>query len=234
MEINYNGLRINRPIQELYVSVLQNGNWETAQHNIQGTYERSNAVHFDYMDLISFPAKKEFRNFDIRSLTSRSDNVDKIERNDIETNVLLNAHRARSEKYYITEFDANGQFIIDNREYAEPNLSSEYANVNFALYSGYKLDEKVYIYGAFNDWQAKEEYRLKWDASESIYTGTFPFKQGFYDYMYGVMTDEGLDSSHFEGNWYETENDYHVIVYFRDSGGDYDRVVDVQVLGSNL
>ena len=234
MEINYTGLRINRPIQELYVSVLQNGNWENAQNNIKGSFERSNAVHYDYMDLISFPAKKEFRNFDIRSLTSRSGNVDRIDRNDFETNVELNAHRARAEKYYITEFDANGQFIIDNREYANPEVSSEYANVNFALFSSSKLEDKVYIYGAFNDWQPKEEYQLIWDAKQSIYTGTFRFKQGYYDYMYGTLTDQGLDNAHFEGNWFETENDYHIIVYFRDTAGDYDRVVDVQVLNSNL
>ena len=236
MQIQYAGLRINRPIQELYVSVLQNGNWETALHNIQGTFERSNSVHFDYMDLISFTAKKEFRNFDIRSLSSRSGNVDRIERNDFETNIALNAHRARSEKYYITEFDANGQFIIENRDLtnSDPDISSEYANVDFALYTKEELEEDVFIYGAFSDWQAKEKYRLKWDPVQNIYTGNFHFKQGFYDYMYGTLTKDGLDNSFFEGNWYETENDYHIIVYFRDAGGDYDRVIDVQVLGSNL
>lgn len=235
MQLQYEGLRINRPIQELYATVLQNGNWETAKYNLQGTYERANAVHFDYMDLISFPALKEFRSFDIRTLTSRSQNVDRIERNDIQTNILLTADRARHENYYITEFDANGQFIVENRDYADGDLSSEYAYVNFALFSAQKLEQDVYVFGAFNDWQPKKEYKLHYEPAENIYTGTFPFKQGYYDFLYGTMTDQGiLDASHFEGNWHETENDYHIIIYYRDAGGDYDRVVDVQVLGSNL
>lgn len=235
LEVLYNDLRINRPIQELYVTVLQNGNWETAQHNIQGTFERSNSVHFDYMDLISFPAIKEFRSFDIRTLTSRGLNVNAIERNDIQTNIMLNADLPRLENYYLTDFDANGQFVVENRDYSNGDFSSEYAYVNFAIFSGKKLDEDVYIFGAFNDWQPKKAYRLDYDAEQSIYTGTFPFKQGYYDYMYGTMTADGtLDSSHFEGNWHETENDYHIIVYYRDTGGEYDRVVDVQVSGSTM
>jgi len=233
MRVKYDKIRINRPAQEIYATVLQNGNWETAQYNIQSTYDRSNTLYYDFVDLISFPAKKEFRNFDIRSLASRSEFVHSIERNDFETNVLLTLSRPRFEKYYMTEFDANGQFIIDNREFAQADVSSEYAKVNFALFSSSEYEEDVYIVGAFSDWKAKDKYKLSYDSAESMYTTTVDFKQGFYDYMYGVLDENGqIDTSPFEGNWHETENDYHIIIYFRDFGGEYDRVVDVLTISS--
>ena len=36
-----------------------------------------------------------------------------------------------------------------------------------------------------------------------------------------------------EGSWFETENDYLIIVYYREFGGLYDRILAVQKFNSN-
>lgn len=232
--VNYKNFHVSRPLNELYVTVIQNGNWNSAVRNIQGTYERGDAIYFDRYDNIVFPALKEFRNFDIRSLKYTTEYVNAIEQNDYETNVLLDLNRKRSNRNFATELDANGFFIIDNFDYGDPDVSAEYANVIFTLEAYRKYDDPLYIVGAFSDWQAKEEYLLEYDESRGIYVGTAQFKQGFYDYMFALQDEDGnLDIDRVEGSWYETENDYMVLVYLRSFGGLYDRLLAVSNFNSN-
>ena len=226
--LNLEKAKVMRPLQEIEVTVMQNGNWHTAQSGIKGTYIKQDNLHFDLYDLISFPAIKEFRNFDIRNLGAQSLNVHSIERNDTESKVLLQLGLRRTEKYYLNELDANGQFVIDNVDYPEPDVSSEYANVIFSVLSQHELDEDVYVFGAFSDWKPMESYRMTYDKERQLYHVTAPFKQGYYDYLFGTLNAEGdLDTSHFEGNWYETENEYQIIVYFKEFGSEYDRVLGI-------
>jgi len=52
-------------------------------------------------------------------------------------------------------------------------------------------------------------------------------KQGWYNYVYSFVRNGGINeaSELFEGSHYETENDYTVIVYYRNPRGRYDRVL---------
>jgi len=69
---------------------------------------------------------------------------------------------------------------------------------------------------------------MTYDAERNLYHGSAYFKQGYYDYMFAIQKEDGmLDFSEIEGSWYETENDYQVIVYYRDLASEYDRVLGV-------
>ncbi|HRN98695.1 MAG TPA: DUF5103 domain-containing protein, partial [Flavobacterium sp.] len=52
-------------------------------------------------------------------------------------------------------------------------------------------------------------------------------KQGFVNYQY-VLADKNkrVDQANaIDGNYFETENIYHVLVYYRENNGRYDRVI---------
>ncbi|NNE25809.1 MAG: DUF5103 domain-containing protein [Saprospiraceae bacterium] len=235
LTINHKDIHITRPRTELFVTVIQNGNWNSALHNLQGTYERGDVLFFDLYDYIVFPALKEFRNFDIRSLSYTTEFVTAIDRDKDVSTVLLDLNKKRYTRNFISEIDANGFFVLDNFDYGDPTISSEYANVIFTLESHKKYARNLYIIGAFSDWQAKDEYKLEYDPSRSIYIGEAFFKQGYYDYMFALEDSETgfLDMETIEGSWYETENDYLVLVYFREFGSFYDRLIGVQNFNSN-
>jgi len=230
--VNHDNLRITRPLGEIFVSVMQNGNTNSAYHNIQGTYTRGNNIHFDdYALQITYPALKEFRSCDIRSLKFRSEFVHSIEQNDYNTNVLMDLDKKRSNKNFHTVPDANGGYIIENNDYGSGDVSSEYANVIFSLEAERPFLEEVYIVGAVSDWKPKEKFRMDYDAERGIYTKDIELKQGYYDYMYGLLNEDGLfEMDPIEGSWYETDNEYQIIVYYRENGGEYDRVLDVAMI----
>ena len=61
-------------------------------------------------------------------------------------------------------------------------------------------------------------------------------KQGFYNYQFAFVHDnvpKVVDLTEIEGDSYETENEYHILVYYRPFGSRYDQLVAVQQLNSS-
>ena len=59
-------------------------------------------------------------------------------------------------------------------------------------------------------------------------------KQGNYDYVY-LMKDKktgNTEASVTEGNWWETENNYTLLVYYKPLGGRVDELVSVTQVNS--
>ena len=58
-------------------------------------------------------------------------------------------------------------------------------------------------------------------------------KQGYYDYSYlYVDHDKSSVSGSFDGNYYETENLYTILVYYKPFGGRADALVGVATFNS--
>ena len=67
---------------------------------------------------------------------------------------------------------------------------------------------------------------MKFNEESQVYENTMLLKQGFYNYKYVVVNaDESVDEGAISGNFFETENDYKVLVYYRDLGARYDRII---------
>jgi hypothetical protein len=114
------------------------------------------------------------------------------------------------------------------QEERNPDTDADYVNVYFTLPSKYKVDGgDMYVSGAFNNWAFNENNRMLYNFKDEQYECTILLKQGWYNYEYIFLKDgdnEGV-ASLFEGSHYETENDYMVIVYYRNSRERYDRII---------
>ena len=59
-----------------------------------------------------------------------------------------------------------------------------------------------------------------------LYRTAILLKQGFYNYKYVVVDqDATIDEGAISGNFYQTENNYKVLVYYRDLGARYDKII---------
>ena len=124
-------------------------------------------------------------------------------------------------------------------EYLETNglnaLVSDYAYVTFSLVSPTEYyDDDVYLFGKMTDWQIKPEFKLRYNDKYGAYMGEAFLKQGFHNYYYVRVPQSGgaPDWDLTEGNWYETENEYTIIIYYRSFTGRYDRAVGAYVFAS--
>ncbi len=112
-------------------------------------------------------------------------------------------------------------------------IQSEYAYVIFNLRIPELYKRDLYVFGALSDWQLRPEFKLEYDYENEMYIGEALLKQGFYDYALVTVDDKGnIDINEVEGSWADTENDYTYLVYFRDFGAVYDRLVGFNTFSS--
>ena len=89
------------------------------------------------------------------------------------------------------------------------------------------LDD-VYIFGKFNNYEISEETRMTYNEDTGNLELMYPFKQGFYNYKYVTEDQEGvINLNSVSGNFHFTENNYLILVYYRNFGDMYDSIIGI-------
>ena len=84
----------------------------------------------------------------------------------------------------------------------------------------------VYLNGDWTRDQFQKESLMEYDETDKSYHATIPLKQGYYSYQYLVKKEDGNTSPvSTEGNFYQTQNYYDALVYYRATGDRTDRLV---------
>ena len=225
--VNHEKMPLRNPQQEIRATVLQNGRWDGAISGISPLFLRSNQLVFDYQDKIVFPAGKEFRQIDLRSFRFRSPTIAAIENLKDRIEVTAFTDRSRALQPYIEYNDINGKFVPETQD-QNNILAANYAEVLFSFQTDTAFyEQEVYLLGTFNDWKPQSGYKMIFNPGINSYVVKVPLKQGFYNYVYALMPPGGNtpDTSPIEGDWFETENDYTILIYYRPFGGRYEEVI---------
>jgi len=224
--INHPNLLINNPAVEIKVSIYQNNDWNTVIKNIKPQFYRGSQLLYKYVNDISYWAGNEYLFFDTKQIRGATNNVAKVELNDIfDTYLYLDEERLH--KTYTLNPDINGNFVIRTTDSDDAATEADYTWVHFALEAFEDLKgNDLYIYGSFNGWKLTDENKMTYNENLKSYTGKLLLKQGFYNYLYVTANKEGMVNNHaIEGSFYQTENDYSVVVYYRPMGSRYDQVI---------
>ncbi len=235
--VNHKGIEVSNPRKEISATVLQNGRWDNAITDLGPVYIKGYNLIFDYQDKVIFPAGKEFRHLDIRTFRYATEKVVDIYRSGDLYDVMLLREEPRVFKNFQSFNDINGNFVIEHLEGRNPDLEGEYASVFFSLgVSQEYFDSEVYIIGKLTDWQLKKEFKLAFNPTISAYVGRALLKQGYYNYYYVEVPAESTTFSHenIEGDWFETENKYTVLVYYRPFGARHDRLVSASTISTSF
>ena len=226
--VNHPNLRINNPSQEINVVILKNENWNEKIIDLQPTFFKQNQLQYTYTNQTNFWGGNEYLNFDSKFIRNKSLNVVKIEMKDIFHHYLYPFTFEENRSYRYNP-DINGQFVIRTLEASNPNTEADYAMMHFTLFADEPFAEKeVYVYGAFNNFDINEENKLLYNFEDKSYQGAFLLKQGFYNYTFATVDkNEIINTNEINGTYFQTENEYTVLVYYKPFGGLYDRVVGV-------
>jgi hypothetical protein len=226
--INHPNLRINNPAQEVHVVLLKNENWNKKLTNLKPTFFRQNQLKYTYANKTNFWGGNEYLNFDSKFIRNKSLNVVKIEMKDIFHHYLYPSTYNPSRSYTYNP-DINGQFVVRTLEAANPNTEADYAMMHFTLYADNPIANKeVYVYGAFNNFKTEEENKLSYNFADNSYQGQILLKQGFYNYTFATVNEnKTVDTNQINGTFFQTENEYTVIAYYKPFGGLYDRVIGI-------
>jgi len=87
-------------------------------------------------------------------------------------------------------------------------------------------NQRVFVYGNFNNYATQETNELYYNPDSGLMETILFLKQGFYNYTFASQIDDGpIDLGRINGNYWETENDYTVLVYYKGPGERYDRLI---------
>ncbi len=248
-------LNMRNPRAEFTCTILQNGRWENRIEDIVPRTILGTFLDYNYSGKIVFPGGKEFRNMDISSMIYRSEDVLDVEEYVEGFSTVLITREPRDRLAYLWRRDLNGMFVPFNRDYMrkhippdslastlnlvqrynyrEQQLNMEYSDVYATLKMPPMADRNIYIVGGMTDWKMLPEYRMTYDDRVGGYIGKMYLKQGYYNYGYAVADELGRpDFSLLEGDWYETENQYTLLGYYRPLGGQYDQLVGAVSFGT--
>ncbi len=231
--VDYSGYSIIDPYLNIYSFILQNGRWDNDKRNLKPDFYGNGMLQYNTLsDKNIFPGGNEFRYFDIKSIRYQSEYVKNIDYAMGKYNVYLYPSENRRFKPYFYWKDFNGKYFIAYQEGKRPDIEADYVNVYFTLPSEYMIkDGNVYVAGALNDWENNSNNIMTYNPEGKQYECTMLLKQGWYNYIYEFLRKgekQGV-SGLFEGNHYETENDYIVLVYYRSPRDRYDRAIGTAI-----
>jgi hypothetical protein len=227
--VNYSELILNDPYRNVYAFILQNGRWDNAKRNLKPDFYGNNELKYNSLsDKNIFQGGNEYRYFDIKSIRYQTEYVRRIDFADPNYNVYLYPSENREFKPYFYWQDFNGKYYIAVQEGQKQDIDADYVFVYFTLPSRQMISEgRMYVSGALNNWAFDKNNLMTYNTERGEYECTMLLKQGWYNYEFVFLTDGSTDGTAtiFEGSHYETENDYIVLVYYRNPRERYDRVI---------
>jgi hypothetical protein len=227
--IDHKNLSLTYPQTDLKLFVYQNRRRDNAVTGLKPTTILSNSLVYDQNRALIFEAGNEYRRVEFLSHTYNGMGVDNIRFHNPYYHVTLLADPPRARRSYQYDEDQNGRFLIRCSRCDDPDTEADYVIVHFTLQSDPFLDGTVYLQSeAFNN-VLDEKSRMEYNFDAGAYEKAVLLKQGNYNYQYLFVPngESRGETAPFEGNYYQTENEYAIHVYYRPFGARYDRLVGI-------
>ena len=218
---------IINPKVNLHTVLIQNNNLKTAITGINPQYNVGNRLEYRYDQETAFWGGNEFFNFENKDVRAATFAIRSIELKSLYHNYLY-TDQPRYDEPYTYNPDINGNFLITSLQGRTPLTEAEYVWIHFSLKTPELPEGKsVHIYGNFNNYVVDESTKLTWDPRYRRYELPYLLKQGFYNYRYVIADRDGTidQEDNIDGNFWQTENDYQILVYYRRPGGRFDELL---------
>ena len=227
--IKSNVINFQNPLKNIKTVLLQNGKLQTAIHNIAPQFTIGNDLVYKYDAPTQFWAGNEFLYFDNKEIRVASNNISRIDSQKEIYSSYLFTNEARANSNYYNWQDVNGNFVV-RRLFAENSENeADYSWVYFSLSAPLfrSSDGAIYVTGMFNNYALTPENKMEYNTEKGVYEKAILIKQGFINYEYTVEQVNGnIDSENaIDGNFFQTENEYTVLVYYKENTDRYTRII---------
>ena len=236
MSVNISGINSFSAAQQVKVVILQNNRWDNAQKSIPPTFVRGNVLEYNSENIAIFPAGKEWRWLDLRSFRLQTDRVENAIYHKDATDVYVKTDIDRNGQRYLYFPDYNGMYKIVSYESINPFWQGDYATVHFsfATADGNPYPKKnLYLAGHFTGYELSDTWKMNFNEVTGRYETSTMMKQGYYNYTYLCTDSDDLSiKTDLEGNYWETENSYTILVYYKSFTDRYDQLIGVGSINS--
>ena len=236
MSINYGDKILQNPIQNVKVTLFQNGNWKTSISNLKPQYTLGSELIYRYNKETQFWGGNEGYTIDNKIIRATNNTVARVTSGDNIYNTYLYTNTPRKNQPYTYFPDINGNFFVQNANSSNSGIEADYSWVYFALDAPEFLEGNIYISGMFNNYALTDDYKMELNKKTGVYEKALLIKQGFTNYQYILTNKKGaIDFENaIDGNYFQTENNYTAIVYYKGNNDRYDRVIGIANTNSEV
>ncbi len=220
LSVGFGTLQVYDPQRELKVIVMQNRRWDSRIENLVPNVRRANGIDFTHNRQLIFPGGSEYHRFEILDVHRTATGVERIEWFEPYYHATLFAEKPVHAYSYIE--DQNGVYVLRSSDDYDDATTAEYIVVHFFLQSPRLQGGDVYVSGWWSGQTFNPDCKMEYDDINQEYHAAILLKQGYYSYEF--LQQDGL-TARTMGSFYETENEYQVLVYYRGQGARYDRLV---------
>ncbi len=233
---NINGLNTFSAAQQIKVVILQNNRWDNALKDIKPSFVRGNTLEYNSENNGLFPAGKEWRWLDLRSFRLQSDRVQKADYKKTSTDMFLFPDVDRSAQRYVYFRDLNGMYLVETYESINPYWQGDFAMVHFSLAAPNGIayaDKDIYLAGQLTNYEFNDKTKMVFNTEKGIYECQAFLKQGYYNYTYiAVDKNKVANRRDLEGDYWETENGYTILMYYKSFTDRADQLIGIGKINS--
>ena len=215
MQILYGNINVTSPDEQLKTVVLQNQRWDSAIFNPDAQFKMRDGLKWEHNKNLIFAGGTEYHKFETLNPSHTTLGIATIGWDKELSQWHAYLYPDIPAISYTYDVDANGSYLIRNSDNFDNDISCDYILTHFELHSP-KQSGKVYINGVWTSDRFTSQYEMDWNDEKNIYEKSILLKQGYYSYRYLLMNSNGeLQSIIPEGDFFETENTYQALLYFK-------------------
>jgi hypothetical protein len=232
-------LNVINPAQQIKVVILQNNRWDNAATNLRPSFYSRGRLEYNTEADATFPAGKEWRWLDLRSFRFLSDRIERANKKPTSTDIFVKPDADRSTQRFNFFRDNNGLFYIETTESINPLWQTDYASVYFTFVPPDKTafaNRDIFVFGQLTNYNLDDSAKMIFNEEKGVYEKMLFLKNGYYDYSYVTIdkNDKNRKASFevTEGNYWESENNYTILVYYRPLAGRSDELIGIAQVNS--
>lgn len=214
MSLNYKNINVTNVDEQIRTVVMQNYREDNARHNVRPNFKTLQGLTWDHNRDLIFLAGNEYHKFETLDTSHPTMGIEYMGWDGERFNAYPFVAEPRPN--YLYDEDANGAFLIRNSDYWEINTTCDYVWVHFQLKCPPTDLGQILIQGRWTLDQDKRHYIMNYDEQQQMYQQSILLKQGYYSYAFQLLRPNGtIVSAPSEGDYYQTENEYQALVYYK-------------------
>lgn len=216
----------------LSLVVAQNGRNDNSVTIDKPQYITGHTARFEHLRPLIFPAGNEYRRFETVAINSLSMNVDGMDYLHPFYHARLRTDYPRATEGYAYDMTQHGRYRVREQNSTDSPVEADYIMTHFTLKSPPLQGYDIYVDGDLTSRRFDPSSRMNYDYDEGVYRLAVLLKQGSYNYQY-LAVPKGTSTGQtrpLEGDFYQTDNEYLVLVYYKVPGARYDRLIGAALI----
>ncbi len=225
---------ISNPADEVMAVVYQNRRSDNAAAGLKPTYITGSTLQYVHDRKLIFDGGNEYRRFELTDPRAVGMGVERTAY--FEPHFHADLYVDKPYSFHRNSRDENGRCFVNTLEGYGTTIEADYVFAHFTLDAPYRSGGDYYLLGDFCYNRFDDSNRLEYDYKNNCYRATKLLKLGLYNYAY-VWLPSGSRKAQMqpiEGSFFDTENEYLILIYHREFGSRYDKLIGYGRLDHNL